>query len=76
MKTVVDLKIGNSGKITGIKADVLGNKLLELGCLPGSMITLIRTGINQSIFYVKINGNRVALRKNEAAHLEIAFNES
>jgi len=63
----LNMKKGESYKIKGFTDDEIANKLLILGFLPGSTISLQRKSPFSGTLYVNIDGNRMALRKNEAA---------
>ncbi len=64
--TLNDLKPGSAGKIKGFADDLLANRMLSMGLLPGKTIEVIRYAPLGKGFYVKCNGIYIALRKQEA----------
>ncbi len=61
-----DIAAGHHYKIKNFSDNQIAVKLLILGFLPGSEISLIRTSPLGGAYYFDVNGNRIALRKNEA----------
>jgi len=66
---ITDQHIGsqNSGTVAGFTNDQMGSKLLAMGVLPGSKITVIREAPFGGGIVVKVDNNYLALRKQEAA---------
>lgn len=54
----------------------LATKLMSMGILPGTKIKLVRTAPFGGACYVKANHHTLALRKTEAATIEIELAES
>ncbi|MBD3581681.1 FeoA family protein [Flavobacterium selenitireducens] len=72
MQTTVDrLKKGDRATITGIDADALPLKLLEMGCLPGNSVELLQIAPLGDPMYLDINGARLAIRKETAKHISV-----
>ncbi len=71
MKTILDLKIGESAKVEKFANDNLSCKLLTMGILPDTKITLVRKAPFGGAYYLKLNGNNIAVRENEAASIII-----
>jgi ferrous iron transport protein A len=69
LKTVADLKVGESGEISGFasEADIL--KLLEMGCLPGSRVTLKFEAPFKGPLYISVSGNEMAIRRGIAKNI-------
>lgn len=61
-----DISKGHNYKIKDFTNSNIAVKLLILGFLPGSVISLIRKSPFGGAYYFDVNGNRIALRKNEA----------
>jgi len=57
---------GHNYKIKDFTNSNIAVKLLILGFLPGTIIYLIRRSPFGGAYYFGVNGNRIALRKNEA----------
>lgn len=71
MKTIADLKIGEKGFIKNFYDTDLSIKLLEMGCLPGEQITIDFIAPLGDPIGIEVNGYCLALRKEEAATVEI-----
>lgn len=65
-KTVADLELGKSGVVRGFSSDEHVLKLLEMGCLPESKITLKFKAPFEGPLYVSIAGNEMAIRRGVA----------
>ena len=71
MKTVSDLKIQEKGSITGFTDDVLSLKLMEMGCLPGTEVTMELIAPLGDPLAIRVSGYQLSLRKEEAASIII-----
>jgi len=70
-KTVADLKVGESGIISGFQNSSLTLKLLEMGFLPGSMIKLNFKAPLGDPISIRVSGYNVSIRLDEAAMILI-----
>jgi ferrous iron transport protein A len=61
-----ELKIGEQAEIETIETDKLPLKLIEMGCLPGSAISLIQNAPFNDPLYIKIDDSHLAIRKETA----------
>ena len=59
------LEIGETAHIKGFEDDSLAGRFLELGIQPGCEIELVRTTPLRKAFYVRVDRNVFALRKEE-----------
>lgn len=66
-KTVADLKVGESGIISGFRNSSLTLKLLEMGFLPGTMIKLNFKAPLGDPISIRVSGYNVSIRLDEAA---------
>lgn len=66
-KTLASLKIGEKGVIIGFTDEVLSLKLLEMGVLPGTEITISQVAPLGDPIAIKLSDYLLALRKDEAA---------
>ena len=66
-KTVADLKVGESGIISGFEDLILSLKLLDMGFLPGSAIKLNFKAPLGDPLSVRVSGYNVSIRVDEAA---------
>ena len=68
-RTVADLKIGEIGEISGFasESDIL--KLLEMGCLPGSIVKLKFEAPFKGPLYISVSGNEMAIRRGIAKNI-------
>ncbi|WP_235292188.1 FeoA family protein [Portibacter lacus] len=71
MRTILDLKKGESAVVVRFSNDSLSCKLLTMGILPDAKITMIRKAPFGGAFYLKLNGLNVAVRSSEAATIII-----
>lgn len=76
MQLATELSIGQSATIARLAQTPLALKLLELGCLPGVNIILLRIAPLGSPYYFKIGEHlNLALRKNEADEIFITIDK-
>lgn len=66
-KFLSDLKIGESAIIERFTDDFLSLKLIEMGCLPGEMITLQHIAPLGCPIAITVSGYVLSLRRSEAA---------
>jgi len=69
--TIASLKRGQKAIITALITDQIPLKLLEMGCLPGSEVTLLQTAPFSCPMYLNINGSHLAIRKEVAENIEV-----
>lgn len=65
--TASDLKTNRTGTITSFTDEQLATKLLDIGVKPGSRLRLIRKSPFGGSWYVKVDRQCVALRREELA---------
>ncbi len=68
-----DLKPGQKGKIVSFTDYELSLKLMEMGCLPGEEIEVIRIAPFGDPIAYSVAGYVLSLRKNEAATVVISI---
>ncbi|GAL84563.1 iron transporter [Sporocytophaga myxococcoides] len=66
-KSIADLKIGEKGIVCCFKDEEMSLKLLEMGCLPGSMVELSNKAPLGDPICIKVSGYNLSLRLEEAA---------
>lgn len=71
MRTILDLKRGESAIVEKFNDESLSCKLLTMGILPHAKITMVRKAPFGGAYYLKLNGLNVAVRENEAASIII-----
>lgn len=71
MKSVADLKPGEKGIITGFNDEILSLKLLEMGCLPGTEVTMNFIAPLGDPIAIHISGYNLSLRLDEAATITL-----
>ena len=69
MKTAAALKLGEKGIIEKFLDEALSAKCLEMGCLPGYNVKLIRKAPFGCPIYLKVGKNFLALREEEARNV-------
>ncbi|MBC7406802.1 MAG: ferrous iron transport protein A [Arcicella sp.] len=72
LKTIADLKIGERGIVVNFIDEGLSLKLLEMGCLPGTQVTMTHIAPFGDPIAVKVSGYILSMRKEEAATVIIA----
>lgn len=69
--TLADLKVGEQAEIIGFTDELLSLKLLEMGCLPGTVIELTHQAPFCDPIAIKVSGYTLSMRKEEAATIQI-----
>ena len=69
--TLADLKVGEQAEIIGFTDELLSLKLLEMGCLPGTVIELTHQAPFGDPIAIKVSGYTLIMRKEEAATIQI-----
>ncbi|CAC9972602.1 ferrous iron transport protein A [Flavobacterium sp. WLB] len=69
--TIHTLKKGDKAIIKDFDIDLIPLKLLEMGCLPGSMVELLQIAPFGDPLYLDINGSHVAIRVETAREIEV-----
>ena len=64
-KAFAKAKIGSIHTVDGFIDQHIASKLLSIGILPGSTLQVIRSAPGSYVYYVKVDGVIVALRRNE-----------
>ncbi|MEX1188312.1 MAG: FeoA family protein [Bacteroidia bacterium] len=60
------LKVGKSGIIRAFSDEEISLKLIELGCIPGVQVTMIRKAPLGDPIAFACSGSLISIRKNEA----------
>ncbi|RMG77918.1 MAG: ferrous iron transport protein A [Bacteroidetes bacterium] len=68
---VTQLQKGISGKVTQFTDDLIASKLMSMGILPGSRVEVIKIAPFNGGFYLKVDGNNLAVRAIEAANIVV-----
>ncbi|WP_427875647.1 FeoA family protein [Flavobacterium sp. MMS24-S5] len=69
--TIHTLKKGEKAIIKDFDIDLIPLKLLEMGCLPGSLVELLQVAPFGNPLYLDINGSHVAIRIETAREIEV-----
>ena len=69
--TIHSLKKGEKAIIKDFDIDIVPLKLLEMGCLPGSLVQLLQIAPFGDPLYLNINGAHVAIRLETACEIEV-----
>ena len=75
LATVADLKKGEKGVIKEFTNNVLPVKLMEMGCLPGNSVELVRIAPLNDPIYINVNGTHMAIRRSLAETIELDMPE-
>ena len=65
--TLAHLKRGETAIITDVSSIHIPLKLLEMGCLPGNIVELLKVAPFHDPIYLNINDSYLAIRKETAA---------
>lgn len=60
---------GESAVIKGFKDQVLSKRLIELGCLPGETVRLLKFAPLGCPWAIEVSGTQLSIRKQEAASI-------
>lgn len=71
MKTLDQLKIGESAIIKSFIQRDLALKFIEMGCLPGEKITLTKIAPMGDPIAIEVSGYELSMRKNEASTVQL-----
>ena len=63
MKSIADLKNGQKAKIQDVALDTIPLKLLEMGCLPGNTVEVLKASKFKDPLYLNINDTYLAIRR-------------
>lgn len=68
---LAELKLGELAKIINVESSEFRDKLLEMGCVPGSFIRLqLRAPLGDPLAY-ELDGYTLSMRKAEALCVEV-----
>jgi ferrous iron transport protein A len=62
-----NLKVGEQGTIHHFNDEIIALKLMEMGCLPGEVVTMERFAPMGDPLAIAVAGYSLSLRKSEAA---------
>ncbi|WP_299618608.1 FeoA family protein [uncultured Tenacibaculum sp.] len=71
MSTIAALKLGQTGIISEQSEHVIPLKLLEMGCLPGTMVELVQKAPFNDPLYINVNGSHMAIRRDIAEKIKV-----
>ncbi|MEY4052682.1 MAG: ferrous iron transport protein A [Chitinophagia bacterium] len=74
MKKLSELKMGESGVIHSFENDEIFLKLMEMGCIPGELITVEQIAPLGDPISISVAGYQLSLRMNEADSIFIKPN--
>ncbi len=66
MTTLNELKPGEKAIIRSFSNEALSSKLIDMGCLPGELITISRLAPLGCPYMIHVSGYELSLRKAEA----------
>ena len=66
MKRLSEIKHGQSAKITSFASEEMFLKLMEMGCIPGEIVTVVQIAPLKDPISIKVAGYQLSLRLNEA----------
>ena len=69
------MKIGQSATIVSFTDEVMSLKLLEMGCVPGEIVTLVRKAPLGDPIAIAVSGYLLSLRLDEACTVMVSIQE-
>jgi len=69
--TIADLNKGEKAIISSYEIDAIPLKLIQMGCIAGSLVELVQIAPLKDPLYLNINGTHLAIRKNIAEKIEV-----
>ncbi len=66
LKQLSKLKPTEIGVVTGFSDEIIGNKLMEMGCLPGELVRVLKIAPFGDPMAIQVAGYELSLRMNEA----------
>jgi len=66
---IANLNAGDYGTVAHFTNDQMAGKLMSMGMLPGSTVQIVRKAPFKGGFYLKVDGNCIAIRNVEAEHI-------
>ena len=76
MTSIAELKSGQKAIITDISAESIPLKLLEMGCLPGNAVEVIKIAKIKDPLYLNINETFLAIRLETARDIFVKLTEA
>jgi Fe2+ transport system protein FeoA len=71
--TLKELPAGSKAKVVNVHGEgVISKRLMEMGVIPGTEIRVIKSAPFGDPIQIRVLGSSLALRRNEAASIEIA----
>ena len=67
--TLADLEIGDVATIESFDVEKLTMKLIEMGCLPGNRVNLLKVAPSNDPLYLNISGSFLAIRRETAVQI-------
>ena len=72
MTTLRELPAGSSAKVKTVHGEsMISKRLMEMGVIPGTEIRVVKSAPFGDPIQIRVLGYSLALRKNEAASIEI-----
>lgn len=75
MTSIADLKRGQKATIIDISAETIPLKLLEMGCLPGNEVEVIKIAQIKDPLYLNVNDTYLAIRLETAKSVLVEIKE-
>lgn len=72
LRNITLLQVGEQALITEYADNYIACKLMAMGLLPGSSISLVRKAPFGGAYYIKTDNHYVALRKDEAKYVMVS----
>ncbi len=70
--TIYDMEEGNNGWVLDFADEMIASRVLSMGMLPGSAVTIIRRAPFSGGIYIKVDGTNMVMRCSEAKRILLA----
>lgn len=70
-KLLSELKKGQMGKVSSFSENLFTEKLMEMGCLPGTTVKVVQIAPFGGPFIIELQDCNLGLRRNEASYIEV-----
>ena len=73
MTTLRELPVGSAAKVKAVHGQTaVSKRLMEMGVIPGTEVQVVKSAPFGDPIQIRVLGYSLALRKNEAASIEVA----
>jgi len=71
MRTLGELKSGESAVVASFRDNMLASRLMSMGVIPGTQVQIVRKSLTGATYFLQFSQLALAVRKEEAALIVI-----